>query len=393
MASSSGAFPIAASDPHSSINSPEIREERITPSSTIHDGVRDSRLISEEAASTAAPRAITSPAATQQPASTSPPDSEIDSFEEVVLSTENKTSTGHVASTVAANASASSLRAASPPAGPRVCRICLEEEGDEDILQPTDEEALLGLSNDFIQPCACRGTGGWVHRLCLRRWRKTGGSSARAKCPVCGCNYNRDELGTVSASTVTSNGHDTNPNRIPATIPLVTGASMLLDWVLSQRLAHMVSNEGQPMLQQPQSRPRGGLATISFSVTDQPRHDSMAPPPPSKLQSFLGTLAVVLVLALLVGWLRGDSDVLEWLQGTFTTVVVVCCTPIAIIYAALPVVSNAFAAGMGGRAGDYERADTVFRVVAWVLTLSIMAVAIVGDSEHVMPLRLVVAAV
>lgn len=59
------------------------------------------------------------------------------------------------ASTAAAAAPA---LAAQPSAGPRCCRFCLGEEGEDPELGP------------LITPCLCRDT---VHQECLKRWRAT----------------------------------------------------------------------------------------------------------------------------------------------------------------------------------------------------------------------------
>eukprot|EP00931_Biecheleriopsis_adriatica_P104421 TRINITY_DN79097_c0_g1_i1.p1 TRINITY_DN79097_c0_g1~~TRINITY_DN79097_c0_g1_i1.p1 ORF type:complete len:400 (+),score=52.60 TRINITY_DN79097_c0_g1_i1:67-1200(+) len=51
----------------------------------------------------------------------------------------------------------------------RQCRICLENGGP-----------------DLIAPCLCSGTGKWVHRRCLDRWRADGSGPNRfTHCPNC----------------------------------------------------------------------------------------------------------------------------------------------------------------------------------------------------------------
>ena len=52
------------------------------------------------------------------------------------------------------------------------CRICLEEDGD-----------------DFIAPCACKGTQRYVHRSCLDTWRQTREGMAFSKCMECKTPY------------------------------------------------------------------------------------------------------------------------------------------------------------------------------------------------------------
>jgi hypothetical protein len=75
----------------------------------------------------------------------------------------------------------------------RICRICLEEESQDD-----DADVM-------IQPCACKGSHGWVHRQCLRTWRRSGHNvSVSSRCPVCATDYDRDTLDTVSCSSTAS---------------------------------------------------------------------------------------------------------------------------------------------------------------------------------------------
>ena len=57
--------------------------------------------------------------------------------------------------------------------GRKQCRICLEEDGEEDM----------------IAPCRCKGTSKWVHRACLDRWRYTKEDRAFSKCTECHFEY------------------------------------------------------------------------------------------------------------------------------------------------------------------------------------------------------------
>jgi len=55
----------------------------------------------------------------------------------------------------------------------RVCRFCLSTEGEE------------GTSDDFVQPCPCRGSGKFVHLGCLVRHFQARGDWHNFKCPTC----------------------------------------------------------------------------------------------------------------------------------------------------------------------------------------------------------------
>ena len=56
------------------------------------------------------------------------------------------------------------------------CRFCLMNE--------------KSTSNPFISPCKCTGSGKYVHRLCLSKWRKTDlRLNQELTCPICLSNY------------------------------------------------------------------------------------------------------------------------------------------------------------------------------------------------------------
>jgi hypothetical protein len=52
---------------------------------------------------------------------------------------------------------------------PESCRYCLEEEGE------------------FISPCRCKGSVGFVHEDCLNKWLVTISQEKESHCPI--CNY------------------------------------------------------------------------------------------------------------------------------------------------------------------------------------------------------------
>ena len=52
-----------------------------------------------------------------------------------------------------------------------MCRICFEQEEDED--------------DPLIAPCKCKGASKYVHRSCLDKWRSTSRDSAWSRCDVC----------------------------------------------------------------------------------------------------------------------------------------------------------------------------------------------------------------
>jgi len=62
----------------------------------------------------------------------------------------------------------------------RTCRICLQDDADEDYDNQKDP---------MIAPCRCRGTSKWVHRSCLDRWRVHQHSRAFSNCTECGFEY------------------------------------------------------------------------------------------------------------------------------------------------------------------------------------------------------------
>ena len=66
----------------------------------------------------------------------------------------------------------SSAAAGAGGEGEKTCRICLDDEGD-----------------DFIAPCACKGTQRYVHRSCLDRWRATREGLAFSQCGECKTRY------------------------------------------------------------------------------------------------------------------------------------------------------------------------------------------------------------
>jgi hypothetical protein len=60
----------------------------------------------------------------------------------------------------------------------RECRFCLSEGEPDD---------------PFLEPCACRGSAGFVHRSCLAKWRETDVRPDQdRKCPVCLTQYRSD---------------------------------------------------------------------------------------------------------------------------------------------------------------------------------------------------------
>ncbi|KAK3096143.1 hypothetical protein FSP39_023677 [Pinctada imbricata] len=59
------------------------------------------------------------------------------------------------------------------------CWVCFATEED-------DSEA------EWVSPCRCKGTSGWVHQTCLQRWideKQKGDSSAAVACPQCNTGY------------------------------------------------------------------------------------------------------------------------------------------------------------------------------------------------------------
>ena len=59
------------------------------------------------------------------------------------------------------------------------CRFCL-----------IDEETIL---NPLISPCKCTGSGKYVHKICLSKWRKTDlRQNQDVSCPVCLANYDEN---------------------------------------------------------------------------------------------------------------------------------------------------------------------------------------------------------
>ena len=54
-----------------------------------------------------------------------------------------------------------------------VCRICFESNSPSDL----------------IAPCSCNGSGAWVHRQCLDKWRLSATPGAEWQCPTCKTNY------------------------------------------------------------------------------------------------------------------------------------------------------------------------------------------------------------
>ena len=61
------------------------------------------------------------------------------------------------------------------------CRFCLLEGDQNDLNDP------------LIAPCNCRGSGAFVHKSCLRRWRQTDiRDDQDFRCPVCLGEYRAD---------------------------------------------------------------------------------------------------------------------------------------------------------------------------------------------------------
>ncbi|KFG27151.1 uncharacterized protein NESG_00227 [Nematocida ausubeli] len=72
------------------------------------------------------------------------------------------------------------------------CRICYSHENP------------LGLLNDLISPCGCKGTIKYVHRYCLRVWRFKGKQVKDIKiCEQCFCEYSVDDEKQVGRAVVT----------------------------------------------------------------------------------------------------------------------------------------------------------------------------------------------
>lgn len=57
--------------------------------------------------------------------------------------------------------------------GPKICRFCLLSEGED------------GSSDDYVQPCPCRGSAKYVHLGCLVQHFKARGDWHNFKCPTC----------------------------------------------------------------------------------------------------------------------------------------------------------------------------------------------------------------
>jgi hypothetical protein len=55
------------------------------------------------------------------------------------------------------------------------CRFCLEDGSTRE--------------NPLLQPCACRGSGGFVHWRCLRQWAMADPERNGQDCPVCKTEY------------------------------------------------------------------------------------------------------------------------------------------------------------------------------------------------------------
>ena len=80
----------------------------------------------------------------------------------------------------------------------KACRLCW---GDED-------------DGSLVQPCACRGSGKWIHQACLERWRRTSPTEDAAyRCGQCMDQY-RDalslELLSARLQTERTNDEDTS---------------------------------------------------------------------------------------------------------------------------------------------------------------------------------------
>lgn len=54
----------------------------------------------------------------------------------------------------------------------------------------------LDYGSNLVAPCACTGTGRYVHRTCLRRWAELAPRNALS-CPVCNANYRVNALELV----------------------------------------------------------------------------------------------------------------------------------------------------------------------------------------------------
>ena len=67
-----------------------------------------------------------------------------------------------------------------------------EEETEKEDAKNEDEQCRICLALDcedwrpLVQPCACRGSAGWVHEHCLEKWRRTGArKDAAYRCGQC----------------------------------------------------------------------------------------------------------------------------------------------------------------------------------------------------------------
>mmetsp|Transcript_28226 Transcript_28226/g.53745 ORF Transcript_28226/g.53745 Transcript_28226/m.53745 type:complete len:755 (+) Transcript_28226:320-2584(+) len=72
--------------------------------------------------------------------------------------------------------------------GERACKICYEDEEDEE-------------SGRLVTPCSCRGSARHVHLSCLKRWHAHEGYPAELQCKTCGAEY----AGTVAVELARMN--------------------------------------------------------------------------------------------------------------------------------------------------------------------------------------------
>lgn len=75
---------------------------------------------------------------------------------------------------------------------PRICRICLVEEG------AADDDGR----DELIAPCNCKGTQRWIHRRCLNHWRVLGARSNPQNlthCRECGFQFRLQKIEYMSS--------------------------------------------------------------------------------------------------------------------------------------------------------------------------------------------------
>ncbi|GAX79355.1 hypothetical protein CEUSTIGMA_g6797.t1 [Chlamydomonas eustigma] len=223
----------------------------------------------------------------------------------------------------------------------RICRICLEEDSHDD-----DSEVM-------IQPCACKGSHGWVHRQCLRTWRRSGhNASVSSRCPVCAMDYDRDALDTVSCSSTASHfeREEEASSRRAATLALLSA-----------------SLEQQALRAYP-------VDQMSLERRWDQIHSSISHPRPNVAVSIFGTFGILVLIATLLGWIKGDHDIRVWLRSTLLTVIVLCCAPIAILHTALKAASDS----LQGLGYHWRRQlQGLLSLMAWLITAGVMGICLI----------------